>query len=117
MGKSSFHISDEFNGKGEKVYLSASVHNAVEPPKSQKVRPTPQFTNVVQKAVGAMPSMNSVSENNNLFVKAMGAVVNVGRVAVTKDEKSENYVVSFKVNKKQLTTGAYLHKGSMQGKH
>lgn len=117
MGKSSFHISDEFNGKGEKVYLRASQHNVVDPPKKEKVRLTPQFTSVVQKAVGAMPLTNSVNEKNNLLAKAVGAVATVGRIAVTKDEKSDKYVVSFKVSKEQLTTGAYLHKSSVQGKH
>lgn len=116
MGKSSFHIGDEFNGKGEKVYLKASKHNVVEPPKNQKVRLTPQFTNVVQKAAGAMPSMNSANENNSLLAKATGAVASVGRVAVTKDEKKGEYVVSFKVSKEQLTTGSYLHRSSMKAK-
>lgn len=116
MGKSSFHIGDEFNGKGEKVYLKASKHNAFEPPKCQRVKPTPQFTSVVQKAVGAMPSMNSANENNSLLAKATGAVASVGRVAVTKDEKKVEYVVSFKVSKEQLTTGSYLHKSSMKAK-
>ncbi len=117
MGKSSFHIGDEFNGKGEKVYLQASKHNVVQPPKKQKVRLAPQFTGMVQKAVGAMPSMNSVNENNNLLANAIGGVAIVGEVAVTKDEKSDKYVVSFKVSKEQLTTGAYLHKGNAQGKN
>lgn len=116
MGKSSFHIGDEFNGKGEKVCLRASKRNVVEPPKKQKVRLTPQFTSVVQKAAGAMPSMNVPSENNSLLAKATGSVASVGRVAVTKDEKTEEYVVSFKVSKEQLTTGSYLHKSSAKTK-
>lgn len=110
MGKSSFHIGDEFNGKGEKVYLKAGNHNVFEPPKRQRAKPTPQFTNVVQKAAGVIPAVNLPSENSSLLAKATGAVASVGRVAVTKDEKKGEYVVSFKVSKEQLTTGSYLHK-------
>lgn len=116
MGKSSFHIGDEFNGKGEKVYLKASNHNVFEPPKRQRKKPTPQFTSVVQKAVGAIPAVNLPSENSSFLAKATGAVASVGRVVVTKDEKKGEYVVSFKVSKEQLTTGSYLHRSSMKAK-
>ena len=57
--KSSFHMGDEFNGKGEKVYLRATTHKTYQPLSQENVRLTPDFKQCVPKAVGAMPAMGS----------------------------------------------------------
>lgn len=41
--KSSFHMGDEFNGKGEKVYLRATTCKTYEPLSQENVRLTPDF--------------------------------------------------------------------------
>lgn len=113
--KSSFHISDEFNGKGKKIYLRASEFNTYEKlPQGKKVRRTPQFTQMIQKAEGAMPVINVVNGNANLSLKAIGAMACVGKVAVTKDGRDGKCLVNFNVSRVQLTSGGYLHRGSQK---
>ena len=55
--KSSFHMGDEFNGKGEKVYLRATTCKTYEPLSQENVRLTPDFKAFVTKALGAVPFM------------------------------------------------------------
>lgn len=108
--KSSFHISDEFNGKGNKVYLRASQFKTYDPSSTKSVKPIRKFTGLVQKAEGAMPIMIVASTKAGPLLSAIGAVASVGRVIVTKDETKGKYKMDFDISKIQLTTGSYLHK-------
>ncbi len=60
--KSSFHMGDEFNGKGEKVYLRATTCKTYEPLSQENVRLTPDFKACVPKVLGAVPLMGAGGE-------------------------------------------------------
>ena len=77
--KSSFHIGNEFNGKGKKVCLRATQHNTYPPLSQENVRVTPDFG----------PS--------------------VGQVVVKKDDKTGKYKTELSVRKAYLTSGSYLY--------
>ena len=107
--KSSFHMGNEFNAKGKKVYLRATQHNTYPPLSQENVRVTPDFGQLAQQAVGAMPVMNSGNESAGIAMKALGGIPCVGQVIVKKDEKTGKYETELTVRKTQLTTGSYLY--------
>lgn len=112
--KSSFHMGDEFNGKGQKVYLRATKHNTYTPLSQQNVRMTTDFTRFAPMALGAMPLvMNPSGQGLENTLKALGGLPDITQIFVKKNDK-ENYVTSFKVKKIQLTTGSYLHTATNQ---
>ena len=45
--ESSFHIGDGFNGKGKKVYITASTYKTYEPLSQENVRLTPSFRHML----------------------------------------------------------------------
>ena len=50
MGKkSSFHISDEFNENGQKVYLRATTHKKYAPLSQENVRLTPEYVDLLKQ--------------------------------------------------------------------
>ncbi|EOS19226.1 MAG: hypothetical protein K1W22_10475 [Lachnospiraceae bacterium] len=109
--ESSFHIGDGFNGKGKKVYITASTYKTYEPLSQENVRLTPSFRYYVQRAQGAMPLMNNAGKTGSGdFVKAVGAMAGVGQVIVKKDAGTGKYQMDFVVNTKRLTNGGYLYK-------
>lgn len=107
--KSSFHMGNEFNGKGKKVYLRATQHNTYPPLSQENIRVTPDFGQYAQQAVGAMPIMNSGDKSAGAALKALGGMPCVGQVIVKKDAKTGKYKTELIVRKTQLTTGAYLY--------
>ena len=109
--KSSFHMGDEFNGKGEKVYLRATTHKTYQPLSQENVRLTPDFKQCVPKAVGAMPTMGNASAgSSSTLSKAVGALAAAGRIIVQKGSAEGTYQISFSISKMRLTDGYYLHK-------
>lgn len=107
--KSSFHMGNEFNGKGKKVYLRATQHNTYAPLSQENVRVTPNFAQYTQQAVGAMPVVNSGDKGVGTVMKALGGVPCVSQVIVKKDDKTGKYKAELSVRKNQLTTGSYLY--------
>lgn len=107
--KSSFHMGDEFNGRGKKVYLRATQHNTYAPLSQENVRLTPGFSQYAIRAVGAMLVMNSGGKDVTAALKALGGMPCVGQVLIKKDVKTGKYQTRFIVKKIQLTTGSYLH--------
>ena len=107
--KSSFHMGDEFNGKGEKVYLRATTHKTYQPLSQENVRLTPDFKQCVPKAVGAMPVMNAGDKSAGIVLKALGGIPSVGQVIVKKDDKTGKYKTELLVRKAYLTSGSYLY--------
>ena len=109
--KSSFHMGDEFNGKGEKVYLRATTHKTYQPLSQENVRLTPDFKQCVPKAGGAMPAMGNASAgSSSTLSKAVGALAAAGRIIVQKGSAEGTYQISFSISKMRLTDGSYLHK-------
>lgn len=109
--KSSFHMGDEFNGKGEKVYLRATTHKTYEPLSQENVRLTPDFKQCVPKAIGAIPAMgNAGGGSSGTLSKAVGALAAAGRIIVQKGSAEGKYLISFHISKMRLTDGSYLHK-------
>lgn len=107
--KSSFHMGNEFNGNGKKVYLRATQCNTYAPLSQENVRATPDFGQYTQQAVGAMPVMNSGDKSVGIELKALGGIPCVGQVIVKKDDKTGKYKTELVVRKTQLTTGSYLY--------
>lgn len=113
--KSSFHMGDEFNGKGETVYLRATTHKTYEPLSQENVRLTPDFKQYAQKVTGAVPLMNTAGEGDiGALLKAVGALAGAGQIIVRKDETTGKYLMSFNISKMRLTNGSYLHKKKIQ---
>lgn len=107
--KSSFHMGDEFNGSGKKVYLRATKHNTYPPLSQENIRLTPDFSQYTLCAVGAMPVINAGAKGSVAALKALGSIPCVGQVIIQKDGKTGKYRTKFIVRRIQLTTGAYLH--------
>ncbi len=107
--KSSFHMGNEFNGKGKKVYLRATQHNTYPPLLKENVRVTPDFGQFAQQAVGAIPVMNSGDKSAGIAMKALGAIPSVGQVIVKKDDKTGKYKTELVLRKTHLTSGSYLY--------
>lgn len=111
--KSSFYMGDEFNGKGEKVYLRATTYKTYEPLSQENVRLTPDFKACIPKALGAMTLMGAGGELGTL-AKAVGALVAVGQTIIKKDSATGQYQVSFRVSKMRLTNGSYFHQSKQK---
>lgn len=112
---SSFHMGDEFNGSGKKTYLRATQHNKYKPLSQENIRLTPDYTQCLPKAVGAIPLIMNPSQTGvTSMMKALGGISSVTQVIISKDKCTGKYQTSFVVRKIQLTTGSYLHKS--QGK-
>lgn len=78
--KSSFHMGDEFNGKGEKVYLRATAYKTYEPLSQENVQLTPDFSECVPRALGAVPLMGGAGGGSaGAAAKAAGALAAEGR--------------------------------------
>lgn len=113
--KSSFHMGDEFNGSGKKTYLRATQHNKYKPLSQENVRLTPDYTQCLPKAVGALPLiMNPAQKGATAMLKALGGMPGMTQVIISKDKCTGKYQTSFVVRKIQLTTGSYLHKSQKQ---
>lgn len=109
--KSSFHMGDEFNGNGQKVYLRPTKHNTYEPLSQQNVRLTPDFTQFVPRALGALPLvMNPLNDTAMSGAKALGGIPEIGQVIIEKETKTGSYRMRARVRRKQLTTGSHLHR-------
>ena len=113
--KSSFHMGDEFNGKGEKVYLRATTCKTYEPLSQENVRLTPDFKAFVTKVLGAVPFMEAGGDLGSL-AKAAGALAAVGQTIIKKDSETGKYQISFRVSKMRLTNGSYLHQSKKKKK-
>lgn len=112
---SSFHMGDEFNGSGKKVYLRATQHKTYAPLPQHNIRLTPDFRQCIPKVLGAMPLLvNPSSKGAGAALKALGSLPGMGQVIIAKDEKTGKYRMSFAVRKIQLTTGSYLHRSQKQ---
>lgn len=108
--KSSFYISDEFNGNGKNIYLRATTRKTYTPLSEKDVRLTPDFKEFVQQAIEAVPLVNNPqSEYAEVALKVVGSLASTGQVMVKKDESTGDYDLSFNMVKIRLTTGSYLH--------
>lgn len=108
--KSSFHMGDEFNGNGQKVYLRPTQHRTYTPLSQQGVRLKPDFSQFVPKAIGAIPvGCKSANVDSKTALKALGGIPSVSQVMIKKEKKTGTYKGEFRVRKKQLTTGGSLH--------
>lgn len=108
-------MGDEFNGKGEKVYLRATTYKTYEPLSQENVRLTPNFKQYVPKALGAVPLMGAAGEgNSSALLKAVGALAAAGLIMVQRGSEEGKYLISFNVSKKRLTNGSYLHQSKQK---
>ncbi len=108
--KSSFHMGDEFNGKGEKVYLRATAYKTYEPLSQENVQLTPDFSECVPRALGAVPLMGGAGA----AAKAAGALAAAGQVTIQRGSGEGEYLTSFRISRKRLTNGAYLHQNKQK---
>lgn len=104
--KSSFHMGDEFNGKGEKVYLRATAYKTYEPLSQENVQLTPDFSECVPMALGAVPLMGGAGGGS------AGAAA--GQVTIQRGSGEGEYLTSFRISRKRLTNGAYLHQSKQK---
>lgn len=113
--KSSFHMGDEFNGNGQKVYLRPTQHHTYTPLSQQGVKLTPDFSQFVPKAIGAIPvGCKSANTESKTALKALGGIPSVSQVMIEKDAKTGSYQMKGRVRRRQLTTGSYLHSTTNQ---
>ena len=113
--KSSFHMGDEFNGKGDKVYLRASSYRTYEPLSQENVRLTPDFSQCVPRALGAVPLMGGAGGGGaGAQAKAAGALAAAGQITVRRGSGEGEYLTGFRISRKRLTNGAYLHKNKQK---
>lgn len=113
--KSSFHMGDEFNGKGEKVCLRATSYRTYEPLSQENVQLTPDFRQCVPRALGALPLIGEAGgEKNGMLAKAAGALAAAGQITVQRGSGEGEYLTGFSVSMKRLTNGAYLHQNKQK---
>lgn len=96
--KSSFHMSNEFNGKGEKTYLTATEYNSYEPLSQENVRLTPDFSQAIPKALGGMSVVINPNAANQLLLKALGGIAVANQVIIGKDVKTGEYTFRYQVS-------------------
>lgn len=113
--KSSFHMGDEFNGKGEKVCLRAASYRTYEPLSQENVRLTPDFSQCVPQALGAVPLVGEAGGGSaGTAALAAGALAAVGQITVQRGSGEGEYLTGFSVSRKRLTNGAYLHQNKQK---
>lgn len=113
-GKSSFNMSNGFNGYGDKTYLKAREYNTYFPLSQENVRPTPDFGQFVQKALGGIAITDS-SYNSKLLLKALGGVSSATPIQIKKDKVTGKYLLSYHISSTTaFTSGAYLHGNSKE---
>lgn len=109
--RSSFHMGDEFNGNGEKVYLHATEYKNYSPLSQENVRLTPNFEFCMQKMLGAVPMLiNSTNKKEYIVLKALGGIVHIEQVIVKKNMDTGEYFTNYRLKKIRLTNGSYLYK-------
>lgn len=108
--KSSFHMSDEFNGYGGTRYLKGK-NPRINPPLSQEnIRLSPDFGNYLIKMLGSIPVIINPANINPVLLTLLGAMASVNQIIITKDPVTGNYVFKFNViNRHDLTDGSYLN--------
>ena len=82
-------MGDEFNGKGEKVYLRATTCKTYEPLSQENVRLTPDFKAFVTKVLGAVPFAEAGGDLGSL-AKAAGAFAAVGQTIIKRIARQES---------------------------
>ena len=113
--KSSFHMGDEFNGKGDKVHLRAASYRTYEPLSQENVQLTPDFSQCVPMALGAVPLVvGAGGGSTGTAAKAAGALAAAGQVTVQRGSGEGEYLTSFRISRKRLTNGAYLHQSKQK---
>lgn len=113
--KSSFHMGDEFNGKGEKVCLRATSYRTYEPLSQENVQLTPDFRQCVPRALGALPLIGGAGgKKAGMLAKAAGALAAAGQITVQRGSGEGEYLTGFSVSRKRLTNGAYLHQNKQK---
>lgn len=108
--KTSFHMGNEFNGYGEKVYLKASRFGSHPTLSQDNVRLTPNYNKFLTIVLGALPTvMNPVNLEQDVLLKALGAIAGMSRVIVKKNPETGEYTIEIPVKKMNIETGSYLH--------
>lgn len=112
MGRnSSFHMGNEFNGNGENVYLHGTKYRMHAPLPAREIRLTPDFSQCVPRALGAVPAaLSPVGQSQCGPEKAVEALAMAVHILVRKDQAAEAWLTDFHVGRNTLTDGSHLYR-------
>ncbi|GLC81711.1 hypothetical protein [Lacrimispora brassicae] len=106
---SSFHMSNEFNGYGQKTYLTASQYNSLPALSQENVRLMPDFGSSIAKALGSMPVVINANSDNHMLLKALGGMSSANQIVVGKDNMTGQFLFSYNVSaSNEFANNSYL---------
>lgn len=106
---SSFHMSNEFNGHGQKTYLSAAQYNSYSPLPQTGIRLTQDFGQSIPKVLGSLAVMNHPNPDSGILLKALGGVSTAKQVIIGKNAATGQYTFSYNISAaNEFSNGSYL---------
>lgn len=109
--KSSFHMENEFNGYGDKIYLKGLQKSAYAPLSQKNVCLTRDFSGLVLNALGGIPViLNTRTATVERLEVAIAGISMLNRVLVIKSKNEKFY--SFKIqvaSDQEVTDGSYFY--------
>jgi len=105
----SFHMSNEFNGYGQKTYLAAAQYNSYPALSQENIRLTPDFGSALTKALGGQAVMINASSGNPMLLKILGGLSSANQIVIGKDQSTGQYLFSYAVSgSNEFTNNSYL---------
>jgi len=115
--RSSFHMSDEFNGYGDVRYLKGSRPGIHSPVSQENVCLTPDFGSYLLKMLGCIPMVINPANVNPVLLYFLETMACVNQVIITKDPVTGNYAFKFNtISSNDFTDGAYPYSLRITGK-
>ena len=106
---SSFYMSNEFNGHGQKTYLSATQYNNYSPLSQTDIRLTQDFGQCIQKVLGSLTVMTNPDPNSRILLKALGGISSANQVIIGKNAATGQYTFSYNISAaNEFSNDSYL---------
>lgn len=106
---SSFHMSNEFNGHGQKTHLSATQYNSYSPLPQTDIRLTKDFGQSIPKALGGLAAMINPDLDAGILLKALGGLSTANQVIIGKGAAAGQHTFSYNISAaNEFSNDSYL---------
>ncbi|ANU48243.1 hypothetical protein ADH76_11605 [Enterocloster clostridioformis] len=110
--RSSFSMSNRFNGYGDKTYIKAIETKTYMPLSQKDVRRTPDFSGLVPKMLGIKSVVIDPRNMNDIVMTSLGGEAIANKVIIEKNKLSEGYSTNVQIAGLGMSTGSYLENKS-----
>ena len=110
--RSSFSMSNRFNGYGDKTYIKAIETKTYMPLSQKDVRRTPDFSGLVPKMLGIKSVVIDPRNMNDIVMTSLGGEAIANKVIIEKNRLSEGYSTNVQIAGFGMSTGSYLENKS-----